>query len=66
MDAITLLIATICLRVDPVTIECRTEAVRVERSIAACVPMVKPMSDYLSETYKPEWMAVACKLGNMG
>lgn len=66
MDALTLLIATICLRVDPVTIECRTEAVRVETSRVRCAKLEQPMRDYMTETYKPEWMAVACKLGNMG
>lgn len=58
-----LVVATICLLRDPVTLECRTEVVRVEPTFIACSRMKKPVEEWLAEMFKPEWVAVACKNG---
>lgn len=61
-----LLVATICLQTDPVTLQCRTEVVRVEPTAAACHRMLEPTAAWLNETYAPAWLGIACKTGTMG
>ena len=58
-----LVVATICLRVDLLTLECKTEVVRVEPTPVACIEMLAPVEKWLRETHSPEWVAVACKNG---
>ena len=58
-----LVVATICFLSDPVTLECKTEVVRVEPTPIACIKMLAPVETWLRETHSPEWVAVACKNG---
>ena len=44
-----LLIATICLEADPVTLDCQTRVIRMERTQAACVEMIAPVTVWLRE-----------------
>jgi hypothetical protein len=44
-----ILIATICLQADPVTVECRSEVWRIEQTPAACVAMLEPVRAFLTE-----------------
>ena len=44
-----LLIATICLQADPVTLDCQTRVIRMERTQAACVAMIAPVKVWLRE-----------------
>lgn len=61
-----LLVATICLQTDAITLQCRTEVVRVEPTPAACARMVKPTTEWLQEAFAPAWLAVGCKSGVFG
>jgi len=60
-----LLVATICLQSE-LTLDCRTEVVRVERTPVDCIQMVVPVGAWLQETYSPAWMVVTCKSGVFG
>ncbi len=44
-----LLIATICLQANPVTLDCQTRVIRMERTPAACVAMIAPVTVWLRE-----------------
>ena len=44
-----LMIATVCLMSDPVTLDCRTEVMRIEKTPIACLMLVQPMVDFLTE-----------------
>lgn len=61
-----LLVATICLKADAVTLQCRTEVIRAEPTLAACARMIPATEVWLRETFAPEWMAVGCKAGTLG
>jgi hypothetical protein len=66
MRLVILLVATVCLKLDAVTLRCRTEVVRVEPTMADCARMIEPTTEWLREAFKPEWLGVACKAGTMG
>jgi hypothetical protein len=44
-----LLIATICLQADPITVECRSEVWRIEQTPEACAAMLTPVQAFLTE-----------------
>ena len=44
-----LLIATICLQADPVTVECRSAVWRMDQTPAACVAMLDPVRAFMTE-----------------
>jgi hypothetical protein len=58
-----LLVATICFKLDPVTLSCRTEVFSVHPTPIACSKMRKPVETWLTEAFKPEWLATGCKAG---
>jgi hypothetical protein len=64
-----LLIATICLQADPVTIECKSVIWRMEKTPAACVALLDPVKAFLTEqTVKLPVVSIlaACKGGVVG
>ena len=64
-----LLVATICLQTDPVTLDCRTEVMRMERTPIACLMMMEPVHAFLQEQtagLPVAFLAMACKSGTMG
>lgn len=61
-----LLVATICMKLDAVTPDCRTEVVRTEPTKADCARVEKATQAWLIETYAPEWLGTDCKDGTLG
>ena len=63
-----LLIATICLQADPVTMTCRTEVMRMEKTPIACLLMIPPVTAFLTEqtaALPGARVLVACKAGSV-
>jgi hypothetical protein len=61
-----LMIATVCLLSDPVTLTCKTEVLRMEKTPIACLMLVQPMTDFLIEQaagMPGVQVLVACKAG---
>lgn len=61
-----LMIATVCLLSDPVTLDCRTEVMRIEKTPIACLMLVEPMQAFLIEQaagMPGAQVLVACKAG---
>jgi len=44
-----LLVATVCLLVDPVTVQCQTQVMRLDPTPTACIEMVPPTVAFLVE-----------------
>ena len=65
-----LLVATICIVADPVTVNCATEAVKIERTRSDCTVLLLPMEAYLrglldEAKIEPVFLNVACKSGDV-
>jgi len=63
-----ILAATICLRLDLLTVECQTAVVRTERTPAACVAMISPVEAWIAEDaagLPVVFIAAACKRGDV-
>ena len=63
-----ILAATICLRLDALTVACHTAVIRTERTPAACVAMIRPVEAWLQETAQGlpvVLIAAACKRGEV-
>ncbi|WP_226783318.1 hypothetical protein [Oceaniglobus trochenteri] len=61
-----ILTATICLLSDPVTVDCRTEAMRIETDPRECLALVAPVEAMLVEQagdLPVIYVKAACKLG---
>jgi|GEM_PF-2832146 len=63
-----ILAATICLRLDALTVTCQTAVVRTERTPAACVAMISPVEAWIAEDaagLPVVFIAAACKRGDV-
>jgi hypothetical protein len=63
-----LLAATVCLRLDLLTVSCRTDVIRTEHTVAECVAMIRPVEEWLAEQsagLPVVLIAAACKRGGM-
>ena len=63
-----ILAATICLRLDALTVACHTTMIRTERTPEACVAMIRPVEAWLQETAQGlpvVLIAAACKWGEV-
>lgn len=64
--AVIMLVATVCLLSGPVSLDCRTEVVRVERTPLACVELLRPVHALLAEQtagLPVVFLGVVCKGG---
>lgn len=61
-----LLLATLCLQADPVTVECKTVVWRMDKTPAACVRMIAPVQAFITEQaagFDVVKVLAACKMG---
>lgn len=69
MEAVILLVATVCLQADLLTVECRSVVWRMERTPAACVAMLEPVRAFIAEEtagLPVVRILAACKGGTVG
>jgi len=65
---VIILAATICLRLDALTVECYTSVIRTERTQAACAAMIRPVEAWLKEVAQGlpvVLIAAECKRGEV-
>jgi len=61
--------AVVCLLADPLTVECRTVALRVETDAGECLAMLAPVEAMLREQavgMPVVYLKAACKRGTVG
>ena len=62
----TVLVATVCLLFDTLTVDCQTNAIRIEQTPRECIRLIKPVEAMLTEQAgkaKVVYIKAACKRG---
>ena len=69
MTVVLILVATVCILADPLTVQCETKALRIEGDLSACVQMIKPTEVMLAEHaagLTVVYLKAMCKGGMIG